>query len=56
MKTKITKKELVGIYSGAHRQLLIELGMYVIPANKVHKDKSKYNRKLNQNTRWREDV
>jgi hypothetical protein len=56
MKTKLTKQELAKIDSGAHRQALIELGMYTIPTHKVHKDKNKYNRKSNQNTKWREDV
>lgn len=56
MKTKLTKQELAKIDSGAHRQALIELGMYTIPTHKVHQDKSKYNRKSNQNTKWRENV
>ena len=42
--------------SGAHRQALIELGMYSIPTHKVHKNKKKYNRKQNQNNKWQEDA
>lgn len=56
MKAKLTKQELAKIDSGAHRQALIELGMYTIPTHKVHQDKSKYNRKSNQNTKWKKDV
>jgi hypothetical protein len=56
VKLKLTKQDLAKIDSGAHRKALIELGMYTIPTHKVHQDKSKYNRKSNQNQRWKEDV
>ena len=56
MKSKLTKQDIAKIDSGAHRKALIELGMYVIPTHKVHQDKSKYNRKLNQNTKWKKDA
>lgn len=52
----LTKKDLVKIDSGAYRQALVELGMYSIPTHKVHNNKKKYNRKLNQNKRWDDNV
>lgn len=53
---KLTKQQLAKIDSGAHRKALVELGMYTIPTHKVHKDKSKYNRKTNKKATWKEDV
>lgn len=41
----INKDILYKINSGAHRQALIDLGMYSIPTHKVHKNKKAYTRK-----------
>jgi hypothetical protein len=41
----IDKGKLYKIESGAHRQALIDLGMYSIPTHKVHKNKKAYTRK-----------
>ena len=51
-KYKESSKDKAKSISGAHRQALIELGMYSIPTHKVHKNKKAYNRKQNQNTKW----
>ena len=41
----IDKGKMQKINSGAHRQALIDLGMYSIPTHKVHKNKKAYTRK-----------
>ena len=51
-KHRMSSKDRAKLESGAHRQALIELGMYSIPTHKVHKNKKAYNRKQNQNTKW----
>jgi len=55
-KIQLSSKEKAKLESGAHRQALVELGMYSIPTHKVHKNKRKYNRKQNQNTKWQENA
>lgn len=49
MKTKfkmtISKETIIKMNGGAHRQALIDLGMYSIPTHKVCKNKKKYTRK-----------
>jgi hypothetical protein len=55
-KISLSSKEKAKLESGAHRQALVELGMYSIPTHKVHKNKRKYNRKQNQNTKWQENA
>jgi len=55
MKKKLSKEQLAKIEGAAYRKALIELGMYSRPTHKVHSSKKKYNRKLNQNKKWKED-
>lgn len=55
-KHRMTSEDRAKLESGAHRQALIELGMYSIPTHKVHKNKKAYNRKQNQNKKWQDNV
>lgn len=55
-KHNLSSKDRAKLESGAYRQALVELGIYSIPTHKVHKNKKAYNRKQNQNNKWRENV
>jgi len=49
MKAKqITKKDIQSMQKAAHRQALIDQGLYNIHREKSHKDKTKYSRKDNK--------
>ncbi len=50
-KIVITKEELARIDKGAHRQALIDEGLYAIPIHKVHKNKKAYSRKKKHKNR-----
>lgn len=39
------KKTLHKLQKAAHREAIIEAGLYGVHINKVHRDKNKYNRK-----------
>jgi len=48
IKNKITAEDLRKMTNAAHRQALIDAGLYNIHKNKTFKDKSKYNRNDNR--------
>jgi hypothetical protein len=46
MNIKFTKKELMRIEATAHRQALVDLGVYGRSIHQIHKNTKAYNRKL----------
>jgi len=52
-KHRMSSEDRAKLESGAYRRALVELGMYSVPTHKVHKNKKAYNRKQNQNTKWK---
>jgi len=47
----LSKEDKIKIDKAAHREALIQVGLYSVPVHKVHKNKKKYNRKTKHKTK-----